>query len=107
MPPRSISIWPQPGSVNGLPRACAAPASPISPTYAISPALGIDRGALRCVRVLARDVVFDQPDEILRDVLAAQRHGFLAVDEHRRRGRFTRAGERDADVRVLRFARPV
>src|SRR5208282_1512121 len=38
---------------------------------------------------------------------AAQRHGFLAVDEDRRRRVFTGAWERNADIGVLGFARSV
>src|SRR5690606_28847302 len=43
------------------------------------------------------DVLVDDADEVIGDVLAAQGHGLLAVDEHRRRGRFAGAGQRDAD----------
>src|SRR5690606_20453461 len=50
------------------------------------------------------DVTVDDADELLRDVLAAQRDGFLAVDEHRCSGRFAGAGQRDADVGVLALA---
>ena len=41
------------------------------------------------------------------DIVTAQGHRFLAVDENRRRRRFTGAGQTDADVRMLALPRAV
>src|ERR1700722_13156214 len=55
----------------------------------------------------ALDVLDDDLLEIGGDRRAAQGRGFLAVDEDRRGRRFAGAGQRNADVGVLGFARAV
>src|SRR5688572_1402132 len=65
----------------------------------------LDRDALLPVVLL--HVGFDDRLELLGDALALERHGFLAVDVHRRHWDFARAGQADADVGVLRFARTI
>src|SRR5262245_34884545 len=62
------------------------------------------RRSSRGRHVATRDVVFDDALEVLRDGVAAQRDGFLAVDEHRRGGCLASAGQADADVGVLALA---
>src|SRR5205085_6644998 len=52
-------------------------------------------------------VVVDDGNELRGDVLSAQRHLLLAIDEHRRAGRLSRSRQRDADVRMARLARTV
>src|SRR5690606_2885075 len=52
-------------------------------------------------------VPVQQPQELLDQALALQRAVELAVDVDRRLGLLERAGQRDADVRVLRLARAV
>ena len=53
------------------------------------------------------DIVIDQGHELLGDARPAKRDRLDAVDEHRRRGRFARSGQRNADVGMLAFAWPV
>src|ERR1043166_9016637 len=53
------------------------------------------------------DVIDHKLLEIGRDGRAAQGHGLLAVDEHRRGGLFAGAWQRNADVGVLALARAV
>src|SRR3954469_2649630 len=67
---------------------------------------GLDRDALLAT-VFFPDVRFDDPLELLRDALALEGHGLLAVDVHRRHRHFAGARQADADVGVLRFAGPV
>src|SRR3954463_8632900 len=50
------------------------------------------------------DVVLDDLVEFVRDVVAAQGHRLLAVDENGGRRRFARPGQADADVGMLAFA---
>src|SRR3954449_8015444 len=50
------------------------------------------------------DVALDDLVEFGGDVLAAQREGLLAVDEHGRRRRLSGAGQADADVGMLALA---
>src|SRR5690606_19504666 len=57
--------------------------------------------------VLRLDVPVQQPQELLDQPLAPERGVELAVDVDRRLGLLERAGQRDADVRVLRLARAV
>src|SRR4051812_39093818 len=75
---------------------------------------GLDRNALvRGRRVAAQlpafavgraHIVLDQRLELLGDALAFQRHGLLAVDVDRRDRPLARAGQADADVRLLALA---
>src|SRR5581483_6789400 len=53
------------------------------------------------------DVIEHHLLEVGGECRAAQRRGFLAVDEDRSRRLLAGAGERNADVGVLAFARPV
>ncbi len=50
------------------------------------------------------DVVLDQLMELLRDVVAAQRQGLFAVDEHGRGRSLAGCRQTDADVGMLAFA---
>src|SRR5262249_59104472 len=83
---------PQP---SGRTRAASAPCQPspgpIAPDAAKTP----------------RHIALDDLLELAGDVRPAQCHGFLAVDEHRRRRGLARAGQRNADVGVLGLARTV
>src|SRR3954470_23937993 len=53
------------------------------------------------------DVILDDRLEFFGDARAFQRDGLAAIDVHRRDRYFVGARQADADVRVLRFARPV
>src|SRR5918994_5388478 len=57
--------------------------------------------------VLVAHVAFDDGLELFRDALALERHGLAAIHVHRRHRHFAGAGQADADVRVLGFARTV
>src|SRR5678816_3397934 len=65
----------------------------------------LDRDLLAAVLVL--HVAIDNRLELLRDALALQRHGLLAVDVDRRDRHLARSRQADADVGVLRLTRPV
>src|SRR6185295_18187777 len=63
-------------------------------------------------RVTPEDALAESPLDIVEHQLLelggrawpAQGHGLLAVDEHRRRRRLAGAGQRDADIGMLRLA---
>src|SRR3954465_8895426 len=58
-------------------------------------------------RVMRSDVLIQDRDELRYDGIPAQREGKFAVDINRRYRLFKRAGQRDSDIRVLRFARTI
>src|SRR5258706_4809568 len=64
-------------------------------------------GSGRLGAVFFADVILDDRLELLRDVLALERHGLAAVDVHRRHRYLVGSRETDADVGVLGFTRPV
>src|SRR5882762_5541663 len=70
----------------------------------------MDQGARRSGglgAVFFPDVILDDRLELFRDALAFERDGLAAVDVYRRDRHLVGAGQADADVRVLRLARPV
>ena len=52
-------------------------------------------------------VIGDNLLEFLGDRVALERHCLLTVDKHRRHRDLSRAGQTDADIRHLRFARSI
>src|SRR5690348_1693399 len=53
------------------------------------------------------DVILDDRQELFGDALALERDGLAAIDVDRRDRHLVRARQADADVGVLRLARPV
>src|SRR6185437_16355976 len=68
--------------------------------------LRYERRRLRFAAVRRAHVIDDDALEFLGDSLALERDGLLSIDVHGRDGRFAGAGQRDAEVGELRFARP-
>src|SRR5271166_5317121 len=67
----------------------------------------LDRNQLPLRRVMRIDIVFEDLDELGHDVVALQGRHKPSVDVHRSLRLFERSRQRDSDVRVLRFTRPV
>src|SRR3546814_695665 len=91
--PHSGSSSPANSSTSGQPwrRSSDAPTRASSRRAFEGRSMG-GSGRLGGMAVAPLDVVVDQGDELACDVLAAQGHGLLAVDEHRRGRRL--AGDR-------------
>src|SRR3546814_703785 len=96
--PHSGSSSPANSSASGQPwrRRSDAPTRASSRSAFEGRSMG-GSGRLGGMAVAPLDVIVDQRDELVRDVLAAQGHGLLAVDEHRRGRRLAGARPRDAD----------